>query len=662
MSTKPKEITEPTGTVYSGQQTRAATYDKNANTIECIFATPTPVPRWSWRINDGETFNEVLSIKKEAIDSTRLDAGAVPFLDNHNAYGSVGSIQIGKVISWEIVGQECRAKIQLSTAEEHKGTVDNIINGTYSNISVGYRVSEYTDISPKPAKIAVGQTAPKETKTFLATKWEVSEISLVAVPADPQAQIRSEQQNYIQTKFKIMPTEGTPPADNTQPSAEQLAQIRKETASYAHEVMDLQTRYNLEPDFAKRHIEAGTPIGDVRAIVLDKFKATNPAPAPTAAAPEVGADREREGNIRSAVAGVSARIGGVVAKSLSEEEKRLGQDFRNMTLLEIAADCVERTGVKTRGMDKMELAKRAITSTQSDFPIIINDLMNKTLLANYQTTESTWKRFCSTGSTNDFRPNYRVRGGELPILEEITEAGEYKNIKQGDGKMESIRVKTVGGIITLSRQAIINDDLQFFTNQGLRLSRSAALTIEQAVYTLLGLNSGVGPTMADGNALFSAAHGNLIATGSGAAPSFAEVQKMIDLFAFQKDVNGKNYIVVNPTIALAPVAIKNQLNVINQSQYNTDTSGKFQVPNIINGVFRDVIGSPYLTQAKPKAYYAFADPAMYPTIEVAFLNGQESPFFEMEQGFDVDGVRMKGRLDFGVAAVDWVGAVLNQGE
>jgi hypothetical protein len=48
-------------------------------------------------------------------------------------------------------------------------------------------------------------------------------------------------------------------------------------------------------------------------------------------------------------------------------------------------------------------------------------------------------------------------------------------------------------------------------------------------------------------------------------------------------------------------------------------------------------------------------------IEVAFLDGQDAPFLDQEEGFTVDGTRWKVRLDFGIAAVDWRGVVRNNG-
>ena len=59
--------------------------------------------------------------------------------------------------------------------------------------------------------------------------------------------------------------------------------------------------------------------------------------------------------------------------------------------------------------------------------------------------------------------------------------------------------------------------------------------------------------------------------------------------------------------------------------------------------------------------YLFADPSEAPVLEVAFLDGAQEPVLERQEGFDVDGSRFKVRLDYGVAAVDYRGAVTNAG-
>ena len=80
---------------------------------------------------------------------------------------------------------------------------------------------------------------------------------------------------------------------------------------------------------------------------------------------------------------------------------------------------------------------------------------------------------------------------------------------------------------------------------------------------------------------------------------------------------------------------------------------------MFRGLFRDVVDTPRLTGTRN---YLFADPSEAPVIEVAFLDGNQEPYVEQQAGFTVDGTQYKVRLDFGVAAIDYRGAVTNAGQ
>ncbi|MBF0437450.1 MAG: hypothetical protein HQL77_19095, partial [Magnetococcales bacterium] len=49
------------------------------------------------------------------------------------------------------------------------------------------------------------------------------------------------------------------------------------------------------------------------------------------------------------------------------------------------------------------------------------------------------------------------------------------------------------------------------------------------------------------------------------------------------------------------------------------------------------------------------------TIEYAYLEGQTGVYIETRMGFEVDGVEIKARLDFGAKAIDWRGFFKNPG-
>ncbi|MBZ8470263.1 hypothetical protein H5Q13_24470, partial [Escherichia coli] len=45
------------------------------------------------------------------------------------------------------------------------------------------------------------------------------------------------------------------------------------------------------------------------------------------------------------------------------------------------------------------------------------------------------------------------------------------------------------------------------------------------------------------------------------------------------------------------------------------------------------------------------------TIEVAWLDGVDTPYIDQQEGFTTDGIATKIRIDAGVAPLDWRGLV-----
>ncbi|CNH15706.1 Uncharacterised protein [Yersinia intermedia] len=74
----------------------------------------------------------------------------------------------------------------------------------------------------------------------------------------------------------------------------------------------------------------------------------------------------------------------------------------------------------------------------------------------------------------------------------------------------------------------------------------------------------------------------------------------------------------------------------------------------------EIIVEPRLDKASTKAWYV-ASAKGSDTIEVAYLDGMDTPYLEEQQGFTVDGVAWKVRIDAGVAALDYRGLVKSSG-
>ena len=342
--------------------------------------------------------------------------------------------------------------------------------------------------------------------------------------------------------------------------------------------------------------------------------------------------------------------------SAAERDAAGANPFRGRTLLAMAEASLQAAGINTARMgDRREIVASAFTQSGSDFPVLLENVMHKTLLSAYGLQALTWSRFCKRGTVSDFRAHGRYRVGSLGNLQSKNELGEYKQIAIPDGEKSSITAATKGFILSISREAVINDDLGALTDQASAMGRAAARTVEADVYALLTSNSGLGPTMSDGKTLIHADHGNI---ATGAAMSVTAFDAMRVLMAQQKDVSGNDFLDLRPDVLLCPIGLGGTAKVINNAEYDTSVSNKFQVPNMVRGLFRDIVDSPRLSGT---AYWALANVNEAAALEVAFLDGNSEPFMELETAFTTDGARYKVRLDYGVAGHDWRGAVRNAG-
>jgi hypothetical protein len=331
-------------------------------------------------------------------------------------------------------------------------------------------------------------------------------------------------------------------------------------------------------------------------------------------------------------------------------------------MLDIARDGLQRQGYRVRGADPRALAQAALRpaamnlpgNTSDDFTVLLEGAAQRIVRAAYDTTPDVWSTFCAVGSVSDFRPSARYRLGTFGALDRVNEAGEFKRKNISDGEKGVISAQTKGNVVALTRQAMINDELNAFGTLAANLGRAARLSIEVDVFALLVLDSGMGPTLSDGATLFHASHGNI--AGTPAAPSVASFDAARQQMAAHS-ASGE-YLDLRPAVWLGPTNLGGAARLVNGAVYDPDVTGKFQVPNAVAGLFAQVVDSPRLTGT---AWYALASPDVAPVFEVVFLNGVEEPFIDTMDTWTIDGIEMKVRLDYGVGAIDYRGAIRNAG-
>ncbi len=327
-------------------------------------------------------------------------------------------------------------------------------------------------------------------------------------------------------------------------------------------------------------------------------------------------------------------------------------EFRSMSLRELARASAIQAGIDVSGMSVLQIVGAAFSHSTSDFPYLLENTLNKVLMDSYNSWEPTWNRWAATGSVSDFKVNSRLRLGSFNNLQTVPEHGEFKELTTGEEK-ETIQASTKGGLFSVTRQTIINDDLGGLTRVARMLGQTAKRTVNADVYGVLTANA----AMSDSVALFHSSHNNL--AGSGTALSVASLSAARAAMRKQKFGSADNQVLdIRPNILLVPVALEDKALelVTSTSDFSQSNPGK---RNIAQSFGLTVIADPVLDASSATAWYLLS--SNDPIIECVFLDGVQEPFLDSEEGFTVDGVRWKVRLDYGTDSVDFRGGYKNPG-
>ena len=160
-----------------------------------------------------------------------------------------------------------------------------------------------------------------------------------------------------------------------------------------------------------------------------------------------------------------------------------------------------------------QLCIRAVAT--SDLPELLTSAGQRRLRAAYDLAPSPLFALAVASTADDFRAksalSFDLTGG---TLERVPEGAEIKYGGALETK-ESYKIATYAKIFSITREALINDDLDAFAQMSALQGRQARETANKVLVDLLLANAGLGPTMSDGNTLFHAAHGNVAATPGG---------------------------------------------------------------------------------------------------------------------------------------------------
>lgn len=602
--------------------------------LSLSFSSETPYTRSSWF---DEPWVEILGHNASEVDLSRLNAGA-PVLANHDRLRSGETTplaSIGVVDKAWIADGIGRAEIRLSNRPEIAGLIQDIADGIVRNISVGYQINERT-------LIRQNADGPDE---YRVTSWTPMEISIVDLPADATVGIgRSANFEVVQLPDSGISTKGAVMAEIQTPAKPEpnVEAIRQEATAAERtrvsEINDAVRGLRLEQSFADDLIGRGISADEARRLAISKAaeRATDVIQPPM-------------GNVQTLVDEVETRRSAVEEALLHRHNPAqhkltdLGKRFAGLSLIEIGRELLTARGIDIRGLSRDQIATRAMLTT-GDFPYVLANVANKTLRQAYEAAPQTFRPFCRQTTAPDFKTIARAALGDAPTLEKVNEHGEYKYGAVSEGR-EQYSVASYGKIVALTRQTLINDDLAAFTRLPEMFGRAAADLESDTVWGIITANA----ALADGVALFHANHGNL---PTGAAISVAQLGVARAAMRVQTGIDGRK-INVTPRYLLVPAALETAAQQFTSQGYTASASGSI---NPFAGALQ-VLAEPRLDAASTTAWYLAADPSQIDTIEYAYLEGNQGVYLETKEGWEVDGVEFKARLDFGAKAIDYRGFV-----
>lgn len=630
------------------------TLNEEERTIWVVAATETPVRRYYG--------DEILLCTRKAVVATRLKN--MPVLDSHRST-SVKDI-LGQVIETRFEGRQLHMKVRFADNENGNAALGLVRDGMLHKVSAGYRILE-----------AEESTGRNGVPVITVTRWEPSEISLVSVPADPNATIRGN----VKMAKKPTTTRRAPveeildegietghdedgderPAPVGQRSfsvadVNAIMSIRSQTASAGisdQDFADMVSRSNGSMDRFRR--------GYMKMLV-ERDEATR-----VDSHLGLGADglQHRGGDIRNMVVdALAARLG---ATAQMQNNPLAGRSS-----VEIGRRYLEESGVSTRGMDDHRIADVLIAGRQidvmssraqhttSDFPQLLLAAGNRALLQRYEPLVSPLKSLSSVRHVRDFRQQTFIRPGEAPLLEKVLESGEIKH-----GTMEEdsrgLKLDTYARMFNISRNALVNDDLGAFSDFLGVFAQAASETEGNLFASLLLANNKAGIVLSDGLPFFHPDRNNVswITEGgtkkpSGSAITVDSVGAARMNMRTHKNVNGTGTAGVVPAVLLVGPAQETEAEKlvasINASNINDANpfAGKLRVlvENRLDG----------------NGWYLFADQGQRPALMHGYLDGASGPQVESKEGWDILGTSFRCILDFGCGVLDWRSAYFNPGQ
>lgn len=379
---------------------------------------------------------------------------------------------------------------------------------------------------------------------------------------------------------------------------------------------------------------------------IQQFRAVWSATAGSHAEPLAGRANyqpDAGNDFRSAAADALAiRAGAKIAKPHAG-----AADLRGSSVADIARACLSRSGKSHGNLSRVDLIRAALTT--SDFPGILSNSLGKMLRAGYESEPASHRAWVKMTNVPDFKEQTRVILGSMPSLEKVPESAEYKSGNFDEDRSLPFAVESYGRIITLTRQALINDDLGAFNTIVRNAGQAAARAEADLVYSMLRDNAGAGQTMQDANPLFHSSHTNL-ATAQAAFDAAA--LGLARTLLRRQTATGGGILNLQPKFLIVPPELEQVAEVLLAASAQRVNQGANQTLAAPWLASLTLVTEPRLADG---AFYLVADSNQIDTYELAMLEGHDGPTVDENDEFETAAHGYRITHDIGGRFLDWRG-------
>lgn len=513
------------------------TWDEESRTLKMVATTNFPYEVGFWW-----PYEEMLEISEEAIDLDRVKSGKAPLLKNHK--NDIDCV-LGRIIDYAIEKPENPIP-EMAPAEQFKESSDKLVvtvhfdddeynnekllpkirSGSVGNVSIGYRIMKY-DLFEGPDKDTLDR--------LIARRWELFEVSLVAVPADANAGVRGvdkgsnppDHRNNTNSKGEIMDEEEKKKAEAEKQAALEAARKRAAEETEAalkaeREKAALEKKEELEKERLRvatistiaqetglknleELIKDGSSVEKVRKLGYEAMKARLTNVNPMIEAGEDG-DETKARHFQNAFL--------LRMKKAKKVDEIKGNEFIGMPIVEAMKRYRNTPWLNNAKFLRAELKKSPDLESrelgQGSFPNLIEDAINRNLNESYAPRMNPFADITETETQQNLHP-HKVRRFDLDLEPEPVGEGEDFPMATPSGEGNNIDIVKFAKAFAITEEAMLNDDLNGFDRVFLYMGHGMTQRETRLIANLIF------PKAAefDGAALFSEERLNLVTDTTG---------------------------------------------------------------------------------------------------------------------------------------------------